>query len=233
MKSRMLGFVFAVALATGSPAVADPILPNTTLSVGPGFALAAYPPSPSFPPTPIFVAFPPNPCLASCGTQTLDLTNPVNPVINLVTVAQGPIQDFSILWGMMLPAVQDNFVYTLPAAPDAQGNTQWSATLMDATGAPIATFNGTFQVLGPAGSSITGWVADKPASKDKVQFLEVKVETATITSFAATDPTLGFTLSENGTPLSFTPVPEPCSLLFLASGLAALAGIRRRQKRAP
>ncbi len=229
MKFRILAFVF-VALAAASSALADSIPTNTTLSVGPGFALLAFPPSPIFPPTPIFVAYPPNPCLASCGTQTLDLTNPVNPVINLVTVAPGPTEDFSILWGMMLPAVQDNFVYTLPLAPDAQGNTQWSATLMDATGAPIATFDGTFQVLGPAGSSITGWTASKPAGNDKIQFLQVKMETVTISSFGATDPTLGFTLSENGTPLSFAPVPEPPGALLLASGLAALAGIGWRRK---
>ena len=232
MKFRILAFVF-VALAAASSALADSIPTNTTLSVGPGFALLAFPPSPIFPPTPIFVAYPPNPCLASCGTQTLDLTNPVNPVINLVTVAPGPTEDFSILWGMMLPAVQDNFVYNLPAPPDAQGNTQWSATLMSATGAPIATFDGTFQVLGPAGSSITGWTASKPASNNKVQYLKVTFTQVFISSVGATDPTLGFTLSENGVPLSFTPVPEPSSLLFLASGLATLAGIGWRRKRAP
>ena len=231
MKFRILGFVFVVVLAAVSPAVADPISPNINLSVGPGFALVAFPPTPIYPPTPIFVAYPPNPCLASCGTQTLDLTNPVNPVITLVP--PGPSDNtFSILWGM-LPAVQDNFAYNLPPAPDAQGNTQWSATLMSATGAPIATFDGTFQVLGPAGSSITGWTASKPASNNKVQYLKVTFTQVFISSVGATDPTLGFTLSENGVPLSFTPVPEPSSLLFLASGLATLAGIGWRRKRAP
>src|SRR5260370_28514771 len=171
MKFRILGFVFVVVLAAVSPAVADPISPNINLSVGPGFALIAFPPNPIYPPTPIFVAYPPSPCVASCGTQTLDLTNPVNPVINLVTVAPGPAEDFSILWGMMLPAVQDNFVYTLPLAPDAQGNTQWSATLMDATGAPIPTFDGTFQVLGPAGSFFTCWPPRRPPRNHKVQIL--------------------------------------------------------------
>jgi hypothetical protein len=230
MKFRMLGFVF-VALAAASSALADPIPTNTTLSVGPGFALVAVPPSPPTPiplPYPIFVAFPPSPCVASCGTQTLDLTNPVNPVINLIP--PGPAQDFSILWGMVAPGT-GSFVYNLPPAPDAQGNTQWSATLMDATGAPIATFKGTFQVLGPAGSSITSWIADKPASKDKVQYFEVKLTDVLITSTGPADPTLGFTLSENGTALSFAPVPEPSSLLLLASGLAALAGTGWRRKR--
>jgi len=228
MKFRILGFVFVVVLAAVSPAVADPISPNINLSVGPGFALVAFPLTPIYPPTPIFVAYPPNPCLASCGTQTLDLTNPVNPVITLVP--PGPSDNtFSILWGM-LPAVQDNFVYNLPPAPDAFGNTQWSATLMSATGAPIATFDGTFQVLGPAGSSITSWVADKPASKNKIQYFEVKLTQVFITSTGPADPTLSFTLSENGTPLSFTPVPEPPGALLLASGLAALAGIGWRRK---
>ena len=101
---------------------------------------------------------------------------------------------------------------------------------MSATGAPIATFDGTFQVLGPAGSSITSWVADKPASKDKVQYFEVKLTQVFITSTGPADPTLSFTLSENGTPLSFTPVPEPPGALLLASGLAALAGIGWRRK---
>ena len=231
MKFRILGFVFVMVLAAVSPAVADPISPNINLSVGPGFALIAFPPNPIYPPTPIFVAYPPNPCLASCGTQTLDLTNPMNPVITLVP--PGPSDNtFSILWGM-LPAVQDNFVYNLPPAPDAQGNTQWSATLMSATGAPIATFDGTFQVLGPAGSSITGWTASRPASNNKIQFLKVTLTEVLISSTGPADPTLGFTLSENGVPLSFTPVPEPSSLLFLASGLATLAGIGWRRKRAP
>src|SRR5260370_26357492 len=170
MKFRILGFVSVVVLAAVSPAVADPISPNISLSVGPGFALIAFPPNPIYPRTPIFVAYAPKPCVASCGTQTLDLTNPVNPVITLVP--PGPSDNtFSILWGM-LPAVQDNFVYNLPPAPDAQGNTQWSATLMSATGAPIATFDGTFQVLGPAGSSSTGWTARRLPSKDQIQFVK-------------------------------------------------------------
>jgi len=227
MKFRILAFVF-VALAAASSALADPIPTNTTLSVGPGFALLAFPPSPIFPPTPIFVAYPPSPCLASCGTQTLDLTNPVNPVINLIPPGPGN-DNFSILWGMVAPGPAE-FVYNLPPAPDAQGNTQWSATLMSVTGAPIATFDGTFQVLGPAGSSITSWVADKPASNNKVQYFEVKLTQVFITSTGPADPTLGFTLSENGTPLSFAPVPEPPGALLLASGLAALAGIGWRRK---
>src|SRR5260370_38779471 len=104
---------------------------------------------------------------------------------------------------------------------------------MSATGAPIATLEGIFQGRGPAGSSITGWTASRPASNNKIQFLKVTLTEVLISSTGPADPTLGFTLSENGTPLSFTPVPEPSSLLFLASGLATLPGIAWRRKRAP
>ena len=69
------------------------------------------------------------------------------------------------------------------------------------------------------------WVVIAPGP---AQFFQINFG---LVALGPPDPTLGFTLAENGTPLNFQSVPEPATLALVGSGLAALAGLRKRRKK--
>lgn len=146
------------------------------------------------------VAFNPQP--DPPGVPTLDLADQYLPVLR--QPGQGTFDfvfSFTGLPGLLLPAVQK---------PNADGVTNFTFEY----GGNVFDVGLTFS--GPGGAQ--DWVAFNPQPDPPGVWFADSV------TFPG-DPKVSFDISENGTPLSFTPVPEASTWAMMGLGFGALAGL--------
>ena len=156
---------------------------------------------------------------------TLDLSNAGNPV--LTNPSTGP--DFSIFWGMYppdpgLPAIQLilNDANGRPILPVLGGANSFTYDFGATDGTNI--FDIHFAITGSTPLDPLSWVMNAPPDRDLP---------AVVFNFsfqAPADPTLSFTVFENGQQLIFAPVPEPETYAMMLAGLGLLGFIGRRRK---
>ena len=221
-----LALTLALALAAGvlclaPPAAAD-LSPNLTLPVGPGFQLVVpvpIPPDPIAPVSPLVLVgfFPPDPIIPN--VQSLDLTNPLAPVISNTATAG---DTFSVFWYMQ-PATgfvpPNPIVVNYPPDPilptfswaDASGNV-FVATL---------TLSGNSHSLG---------LLVDPQPEPPAGFQGFMATFNLFEEGGRPPATLLFSVTENGVPLSFQLVPVPGAIWLFGSGLLGLVGLRRFRK---
>jgi hypothetical protein len=204
MNYRLPALIFLTgALFTAPSATAYKVGPNIKTAIGPGFDLATSQPGPiQLPALPrVEVALDPATCGSNCGASFLDVGNAANPVL-LLPAVRPTDNNFSILWGMANPG-PISFIFNLPATPpDANGDYGWSAAGFDAAGKQIATFWGVFHLVTSSPINPASWVIQGPGPQQN----SFEINFSTI---AASDSALGFTLSENTTPLSFSALIGP------------------------
>jgi hypothetical protein len=146
------------------------------------------------------------------GFPTLNLTNPKEPI--LVQPA-GPttfdfVMSFSSLPGLLLPAVQK---------PSADGATDFAFEY------GAHTFDVALNFSGPGG--VVDWVSFVPQPDPPgVWFAKA------VTFAGVGDPTMSFSMSEDGTSLRFVAAPELSTWALIGLGFAALGALRYRRAKA-
>jgi hypothetical protein len=218
-------------------AIAAPTLSNITLPDGtPGFDLVARPPGPPVMPQEFVIGF--NPILKPPGPPTiptLDLGNAGNPLLDNPSTSSG----FSLFWGMRPPgppiipgAVGSNIQFNLPVdatggfkppTPNIDGSYGYSFNATDGTN----NFDIFFTITGSAPMDTSSWVLQPPGPPNlpAVQFNFSFQQLA--------DPTLSFSVYENGQQLNFSPVdpvPEPQTYAMLLAGLGLIGFTVHRRK---
>ena len=211
-KKMIAGAALAAALALAAAGAAQAASPNYTFPGGsPGFALVSHGGvvNPG-----VLVGFNPQPEPPGKGLTVLDLTNPFAPQLDNPATDPG----FSFLFA--LTGLGDAMI-PLPVAPNTDGRTRFrqeiGGHLLDVS-----------LVFGPGPVDPSSWVAfnpqpDPPGDVWGASFLFLGRE----------DPFAGFTVSIDGTPLSFTladGVPEPAGWALMIAGFG-LVGATLRARR--
>lgn len=171
----------------------------------------------------ILVGFNPQPDPPAFGKTTITLADPASPVL----VSPGPCHDgvcvstYNLVMafeGIGSPAFHIG-------APNSDGFTTFDFT----TGPAGIThaFEVTLHVTGP--TSIASWVAFNPQPDPPADWFAFQVGFA-----SGGDPDLGFSVTEDGSPLQFqlasTPLPPALPLLATSVGAMGVLGWRRRRR---
>jgi hypothetical protein len=211
MSTRVVA-ALATGLALVAGGAAQAASPNYIFPSGsPGFALVSHggPINPG-----VLVGFNPQPEPPGKGATFIDLSRPFAP--ELINPSTGP--GFSFLFA--LTGLGDAMI-PLPGSPNADGRTRFrqeiNGHLVDVT-----------LVFGPGPVDPGSWVAfnpqpDPPGDAFGASFLFAGKE----------DPFAGFTVSIDGTRLSFTlaGVPEPASWALMIAGFGLVGATLRSRRR--
>lgn len=205
------GFVGLTALA--APGVAGAALnayfpPNYVFPDGiTGFALqtSGGPINPG-----VLVGFNPQPDPPGTPEPFLDLANPLRP--SIIQEADGSVFKFELSFtgldaGLLLPAVQK---------PNADGRTSFQFVLGDGS-----VFVADLTFSGPGG--VSGWVSFNPQPDPPGSPIGYTV------TFRG-DASVALQLSENGTPLSFSAVPDASTWALMGLGFAAVGALAWRKR---
>ena len=223
MRHRVIVAVMILFAAVTQAAAAD-IASNYTFPDGsPGFALNALLPAvqdtnlavnSSLNPE-VLVGFNPQPDPPGTPPTFLSLTDPTSPVFT--NLSAGVSYGFVISFINFFPP--DPCDMTLPT-PDSRGNTGFSCS--GVAGTVPTTFDAALTFTGPGG--VVDWVSFNPQPDPPGDVAAYDV------TFAG-DASVALSISLNGTPLGFAPVPEPGTLTLFGTALIGLASWRRRQRR--
>ncbi len=205
------GLAAGLILAAGAAQAASP---NYTFPSGsPGFALLSHggPINPG-----VLVGFNPQPEPPGKGATFIDLSRPFAPTLTNPSTDPG----FSFLFA--LTGLGDAMI-PLPAAPNSDGRTRFRQEI-DGHLVDVTLF------FGPGPVDPGSWVAFNPQPDPPGDAFGASFQFA-----GKEDPYAGFTISIDGTPLSFTlagGVPEPASWALMIAGFSLVGATLRSRRRA-
>lgn len=223
-KTAFLAVWLTAATAAGAfPALADNIGSNYSFPDGsPGFSLVGVPAvqsgSPFVDPT-VAVEFNPQPDPPGTPATVLSLVDPANPL--LVGDSSATVFD-AVFWFQGIGATSlgsENSVQPGPCRVTVQPGPCRSVTFTTTVGDVLHSFELDMSFSG--GGDIANQVAFNPQPDPPANWFG--------TEFSFTgDPNLGFSLSEDGTTLDFSVVPEPASATLFGSAMIGVRLLRRR-----